>query len=258
MVFMGSPGTGKSTVAERVAVMLKEYGLVVTNDVPLILVKSDLVGQHIGETEAIVKQKLDEAAGRVLFIDEAYTLFETESDNDFGKIALNEIMYAMEKRRDRLVVILAGYTDEMLYMLKNANPGLTSRIPWYFCFDDFSSGEMWEILDRKVRKNGYRFNESDAEAIKSKALDCFTVLKKEMDGVKGADGKTKHYFGNGRGVRKFFQYMQIGLAVRLNGNYAGGDLRTFNKEEIDYAYNTFKKGKLAEDDVKRIGFSRCD
>jgi len=258
MAFLGSPGTGKSTVAERIASMLKDFGLVVTNEIPIIVVKSDLVGRYIGHTEEIVRNKIEEAMGGILFVDEAYTLFESDSNNDFGRIALNEIMYAMEQHRDKLVVILAGYTDEMLHMLKNANPGLTSRIPWYFYFEDYSVDEMWKILIQKVDKNGYRFDLENAEAIKSRAKDYFTILKKEMDGIK-EDGKTKHFFGNGRGVRTFFQYMQIGLAVRLgndNDNYA--DLHTFKVDEIDFAYNTFKKGaeKLTEEKTTkaRIGF----
>ena len=256
MAFLGSPGTGKSTVAERIASMLKDFGLVVTNDVPIIVVKSDLVGRYIGHTEEIVRNKIEEAMGGILFVDEAYTLFESDSSNDFGRIALNEIMYAMEQHRDKLVVILAGYTDEMLHMLKNANPGLTSRIPWYFYFEDYSVDEMWEILIQKVDKNGYKFDLENAEAIKSRAKDYFTILKKEMDSIK-EDGRTKHFFGNGRGVRTFFQYMQIGLAVRLgNDNYA--DLHTFKVDEIDFAYNTFKRGaeKLTEEKTTkaRIGF----
>ena len=242
MAFLGSPGTGKTTVAERIASMLKEFGLVITNEIPVIVVKSDLVGKYIGHTEEIVRKKIEEAIGGILFVDEAYTLFDSEGSNDFGRIALNEIMYAMERCRDNLVVILAGYTDEMLYMLKNANPGLTSRIPWYFFFCDYSADEMWEILKLKVEKNGYKFDSANIKAIKTRAVDYFTMLKKEMDGIR-EEGKTKHLFGNGRGVRTFFQYMQIGLAVRLgNSDSRCADLHTFKVEEIDFAYNTFRKG----------------
>ena len=258
MAFLGSPGTGKTTVAERIASLLKSYGLVVTNEVPLVVVRSDLVGKYIGHTEEIVREKISKAMGGILFVDEAYTLFESESGNDFGKIALNEIMYAMEQHRDQLVVILAGYTDEMLHMLKNANPGLTSRIPWYFHFDDYSTDEMWEILKQRVERNGYRFETISFEPIKEKTLNYFSILKKELDGIK-EDGRTKYLFGNGRGVRTFFHYMQIGLAVRLASDKdKKSDLRTFKLDEIDYAFNTFKKGseKLTEEKPSkpRIGF----
>jgi len=257
MAFLGSPGTGKTTVAERIASMLKEFGLVVTNEVPLVVVRSDLVGKYIGHTEEIVREKIAEAMGGILFVDEAYTLFESDSGNDFGKIALNEIMYAMEQHRNKLVVVLAGYTDEMLHMLKNANPGLTSRIPWHFYFDDYTAEQMWEILRQRVEKNDYSFDTDNYEAIKTRTLDYLSVLKKELDGIK-EEGKVKHLFGNGRGVRTFFQYMQIGLAVRLASEQGkNDDLHTFTLAEVDYAFNTFKKGseKLTEDTSKpKIGF----
>ena len=254
MAFLGSPGTGKTTVAERVASMLKNYGLIVTNDIPVVVVKSDLVGPYIGHTEEIVRKKIDEALGGILFVDEAPTLFESGS-NDFGKIALNEIMYAMEHHRDKLIVILAGYTDEMMYMLKNANPGLTSRIPWYFYFNDYSVEEMWEILERKVYKDGYRFDAIEAAAIKVKVFDYFAMLKQELDGVK-EDGKIKHFFGNGRGVRTFFNFLKIGLAVRIDNSATDSDLLTIKLEDIDFAYGKFKAGpeKLTEKKASRIGF----
>jgi len=258
MIFLGNPGTGKTTVAERIAFLLKDFNLVVTNEIPLIVVRSDLVGKYIGHTEEIVRKKIEEAMGRVLVVDEAHTLFETDSGNDFGRIALNELMYAMEQHRDQLVVILAGYTDEMLYMLKNANPGLASRFPWYFYFDDHSVEELWEILCQKVEKNGYRFDANNFDSIKVKALDCFTKLKKDLDGIKEG-GRTKYLFGNGRGVRTFFQYMQIGLAVRLNSEQDNhDDLHILTMEEIGYAYDTFMKSTIKlidRNEIKsRIGF----
>jgi hypothetical protein len=220
-------------------------------------VKSDLVGQHIGETEAITRKKIDDAMGGILFIDEAYTLYESDNDRDFGKIALNEIMYAMETHRDRLVVILAGYTDEMLRMIREANTGLSSRLNWIFHFDDFTAEELWEILQGKVDKNGYRFDSDTAGQIKSKAVGYFAELQKELDGVR-VDGRQRHYFGNGRGVRSFFHYMQIGLAVRLSNNENAGDLLTFTLEEVDFAYNKFmsSSGKLKEEKKGMIGFSQ--
>ena len=154
MVFLGSPGTGKTTVAERIALLLKEFGLVVTNEIPTVVVRSDLVGRYIGHTEEVVKRKIKEAMGGILFVDEAYSLFEPHSNNDFGKIALNEIMYAMEQYRDELVVVLAGYTEEMLHMLKNANPGLTSRIPWYFYLTITLQRSFGKFCAKRLRKMG--------------------------------------------------------------------------------------------------------
>ena len=234
MAFLGSPGTGKTTVAERVAAMLKEYGLVVQNEKPIVVVKSDLVGKYIGETEDIVKNKIQEALGGILFIDEAYTLFDGKDSKDFGNIALNEIMYAMEHFREKLVVIFAGYTDEMLNMLKNANPGLASRIPWKFYFEDYSVSEMWDIFYSKVIKGGFKFEDEDSA--NDLAKKYFDELKTAYDNVE-ENGSKKYYFGNGRGVRTFFQYMQMGLAVRCCNTEISDKI--FSVEDIEYAYSKF-------------------
>ena len=235
MAFLGSPGTGKTTVAERVAAMLKYYGLVVQNEKPVVVVKSDLVGKYIGETEDIVKKKIQEAMGGVLFIDEAYALFEGKGSRDFGNIALNEIMYAMEHYRDKLVVVFAGYTDEMFDMLKNANPGLASRIPWKFYFEDYSAAEMWEIFFQKVTKGGFKFEY--VLSAKELATKYFDELKAAYDNI-DENGSKKYYFGNGRGVRNFYQYMQMGLAKRCHNSEA--DNRIFTEDDIDYAYYKIK------------------
>ena len=254
MAFLGSPGTGKTTVAERVAAMLKACGLVVQNEKPVVVVKSDLVGVHIGSTEEIVRKKINEAMGGILFVDEAYALFTDENDRDFGHIAINEIMYAMERYRDKIVVILAGYTDEMLNMLKNANPGLASRIPWMFRFEDYSASEMWDILNQKVGKGGFKFENEDSA--KELATRCFDKLKQNLDNV-DENGSKKYYFGNGRGVRTFYQYMQIKLAVRCSGTDV--DDQTFTHEDIEYAYDTFmhntEKLAIKRNAANKIGFS---
>ena len=252
MAFLGSPGTGKTTVAERVAAMLKKCRLVVKNEKPVIVVKSDLVGQFIGHTEENVREKIKEAMGGILFIDEAYTLFEDRNDSkDFGKIALNEIMYAMERYRDKLVVIFAGYTDEMLNMLKNANPGLASRIPWKFEFEDYSASEMWDILKLKVNKGGYKFEDEDSA--KELATRYFGELKQKYDNV-FENGSKKYYFGNGRGVRTFFQNMEIELAIRCYK--ADVDMQTFIKRDIELAYDRFMHHteKLVITEKTSIGF----
>jgi hypothetical protein len=189
-------------------------------------------------------------------VDEAYTLFDWECGNDFGKIALNEIMYAMEKYH--IVVILAGYTEEMLYMLKHANTGISSRINFIFTFSDYSVEEMWDILQSKIERTGYRFD--DTEVIKPKVIDCFTILKRDMDSIK-ENGKTHHYFGNGRGVKKFLQYMTIGLACRLanvNADKDSSALRTFTADDVEFAYAKFRSASenLKEEKRKMIGFGQ--
>ena len=257
MAFLGSPGTGKTTVAERVALLLKSYNLIVTKEKPIIATKSDLVGKFIGHTEEIVKNIIQEALGGVLFVDEAHTLFEQGSINDFGHIALNEIMYAMEKYKDYLVVIFAGYTREMLQMINNINPGLLSRITWYFYFDDYTAEEMWDILNLKIITSGFKIEEENLINIQEYTTNIFKILSKKFDNVV-EEGKLKYLFGNGRGVRKFFMYMQIGLAVRLGDSCSDTNYNIFTLKDIDYAYNVFLEGagkfKNMSEFKNKVGF----
>lgn len=152
-LFLGNPGTGKTTVARLFAKILYENGLV-DSDAFIEVSRSKLVGEHIGETAINTREVLEKALGGVLFIDEAYTLFKEQSANDFGKEAIDEILAFMENHRDEIVIIFAGYTKEMNDFLRS-NPGLRSRIPHDFIFEDFSADELTELGLIELRNKDY-------------------------------------------------------------------------------------------------------
>lgn len=152
-LFLGNPGTGKTTVARLFGKILFENGLIASDNFNEVS-RADLVGQYIGQTAVITKQVLEDSLGGVLFVDEAYTLFKEEINNDFGKEAIDEILAFMENHREDIVIIFAGYTKEMQDFLR-ANPGLRSRIPHDFIFEDFSADELAELGLLELRNKDY-------------------------------------------------------------------------------------------------------
>lgn len=141
-LFLGNPGTGKTTVARIVGKILFQKGIISSNKF-IEVSRSDLIAGYVGQTATKTRDILQSALGGVLFIDEAYTL-NSSSDNDFGKESIDEILKFMEVHRGDIVIIFAGYTDEMNEFLK-LNPGLKSRIPTVFNFEDYSTEEIIEI-----------------------------------------------------------------------------------------------------------------
>lgn len=153
-VFSGNPGTGKTTVAKIYSQLLKECGLLKRGHF-VIASRSDLVAGYVGQTAIKTKQKIREALGGVLFIDEAYALFRGE--NDFGKEAIDTLVDEMTKHNENLVVILAGYQDEMERFI-NSNPGLASRFKKYFKFLDYKGAELVEITNYHVARYQYQLD----------------------------------------------------------------------------------------------------
>lgn len=157
MCFTGNPGTGKTTVALRMAEMLHRLGYVRKGHV-ISVTRDDLVGQYIGHTAPKTKEVLKKAMGGVLFIDEAYYLYRPENERDYGQEAIEILLQVMENNRDDLVVILAGYKDRMNTFFQS-NPGLSSRIAHHIDFPDYSQGELLQIAQNMVSTMHYRLDE---------------------------------------------------------------------------------------------------
>src|SRR3954447_21371234 len=160
MSFTGNPGTGKTTVALRMAQILHRLGYVERPQV-VVCTRDDLVGQYVGHTAAKTKEALRRASGGVLFIDEAYFLHRPESERDYGQEAIEILLQAIEAERESLVVILAGYRDRMEAFFRS-NPGLQSRVGIHVDFPDYTVDELMEIAGLMLERQAYAFSE-DAE-----------------------------------------------------------------------------------------------
>lgn len=197
-VFLGNPGTGKTTVARIIADIYRELGILKRGH----LVESDrsgLVAEYVGQTAVKTNQMIDKALDGVLFIDEAYTL-ANESKEDFGHEAIATLLKRMEDDRDRLVVILAGYTNEMEDFI-NSNPGLRSRFNRYIHFEDYSAEELFKIFLLNAKKNEYTLADDVKDYLLQKLEEV--VAKKPKD------------FGNARYVRNLFEKTVEAQANRL-------------------------------------------
>lgn len=164
MCFTGNPGTGKTTVAQRMAEILNRLGYIRRNHVVTVS-RDDLVGQYIGHTAPKTKEVLKKAMGGVLFIDEAYYLYRPENERDYGQEAIEILLQVMEDRRDDLVVILAGYKDRMDIFFKS-NPGMASRIAHHVDFPDYAEEELFAICQIMLTHMHYMLSEDAADIMR--------------------------------------------------------------------------------------------
>jgi len=160
MCFTGNPGTGKTTVAMRMADILHRLGYIERAHV-VAVTRDDLVGQYVGHTAPKTKEVLKRAFGGVLFIDEAYYLYRPENERDYGVEAIEILLQVMENERDRLVVILAGYKDRMDEFFR-LNPGMSSRVAHHIDFPDYTAEELLQIGQLMLSAENYVFS-PDAE-----------------------------------------------------------------------------------------------
>src|SRR5207247_5493681 len=217
MCFTGNPGTGKTTVAMRMAEVLKQLGYVRKGHL-VAVTRDDMVGQFIGHTAPKTKEILKRAMGGVLFIDEAYYLYRQENERDYGQEAIEILLQVMENQREDRVVILAGHKDRMETFFQS-NPGVSSRIAHHLDFPDYSLDELLAIAQLMLAEQMYRFS--------PEALKVFEAyLKRRMHMPR---------FSNARSVRNAIDRARLRQANRLvarGGRLSKLDLMTIEAEDI--------------------------
>jgi probable Rubsico expression protein CbbX len=197
MSFTGNPGTGKTTVAQRIAEILHRLGFVRKGHL-ISVTRDDLVGQYIGHTAPKTKEVLKRAMGGVLFIDEAYYLYRPENERDYGQEAIEILLQVMENQRDDLVVILAGYKNRMDTFFRS-NPGFSSRIAHHIDFPDYSGAELESIAAGMLERMQYRFDAA--------ATAAFSEYIERRQGLP--------HFANARSVRNALDRARLRQASRL-------------------------------------------
>jgi probable Rubsico expression protein CbbX len=197
MSFTGNPGTGKTTVAMRMAGILHRLGFIRRGHV-ISVTRDDLVGQYIGHTAPKTKEILKKAMGGVLFIDEAYYLYRPENERDYGQEAIEILLQVMEAQREDLVVVLAGYRDRMERFFQS-NPGFRSRIAHHIDFPDYSDAELLAIAELMLVEQSYRFT--------PEARDAFTRYI--------ALRKAQPLFSNARSIRNALDRIRLRQANRI-------------------------------------------
>ena len=197
MSFTGNPGTGKTTVALRMAGILKALGFVRQGQL-ISVTRDDLVGQYIGHTAPKTKEILKKAIGGVLFIDEAYYLYRPDNERDYGQEAIEILLQVMENQREDLVVILAGYADRMEDFF-TLNPGFRSRIAHHIDFPDYNDSELLHISETMLKRQNYRLSPAAREA-----MHAYIQRRREQP-----------YFSNARSMRNALDRARLRQAGRL-------------------------------------------
>ncbi|MGO8756275.1 MAG: CbbX protein [Gallionellaceae bacterium] len=218
MNFTGNPGTGKTTVALRMAEILHRLGYAREGHL-VSVTRDDLVGQYIGHTAPKTREVIKKAMGGVLFIDEAYYLYKPENERDYGAESIEILLQVMENNRDDLVVILAGYKDRMDKFF-NSNPGMRSRIAHHVDFPDYSPDELLAIARLMLAQQNYRFSPEG-----EKAFAEYIPLRMKLD-----------HFANARSIRNALDRSRLRQANRLfntrGRKLTRNDLITLEAEDI--------------------------
>ncbi|HQR25076.1 MAG TPA: CbbX protein [Steroidobacteraceae bacterium] len=233
MCFTGNPGTGKTTVATRMATILHRLGHVRRGHL-VAVTRDDLVGQYIGHTAPKTKEVLKRAMGGVLFIDEAYYLYRPENERDYGQEAIEILMQVMENQREDLVVILAGYKGRMDTFFQS-NPGLASRVAHHIDFPDYSVEELEAIAEKMVTALGLRLSPAARQA-----LSEYLALRREQPN-----------FANARSLRNALDRARLRQARRLleAGSVDAPMLTTIEAEDIraSRVFDAARSGTKAEE-----------
>ena len=203
MSFTGNPGTGKTTVALRMAGILHKLGFIRKGHL-VSVTRDDLVGQYIGHTAPKTKEILKKAMGGVLFIDEAYYLHRAENERDYGQEAIEILLQVMENQREDLVVILAGYSDRMDRFYAT-NPGFRSRVAHHIDFPDYDEAELLGIGEAILARQAYKLTPAAREA-----LGTYITARRKLP-----------HFANARSIRNALDRARLRQANRLVGDLAG-------------------------------------
>jgi SpoVK/Ycf46/Vps4 family AAA+-type ATPase len=221
MVFMGNPGTGKTTVARLLSELYAAIGVLSKGHL-VEVDRSGLVAGFVGQTAIKTSEVITKALGGILFIDEAYALVSKDGANDFGHEAIETLLKAMEDHRDNLIVIVAGY-EGLMESFISSNPGLESRFNRYFLFEDYSSDELFQIFKNLCDKNEYIL----ADIASDFAKEHFKTLYETRD----------DNFGNARDIRNFFENVVAVHSDRVSciDKPSKTDLMVFTKTDLEKA-----------------------
>ncbi len=223
MVFLGNPGTGKTTVANKLGKIFKEIGILSEGHV-VYADRAQLVGKYVGETEKITSEKIAKARGGILFIDEAYALAPKDGfEEDYGPKAIETLLTEMENHRDEFIVIAAGYPEEMTDFI-NSNPGLRSRFSNIIYFDDFTGEELYQIFQYMIHDRSFHIAEDAVSFVQDSLNAMYT--------------KRDAHFANAREVRNLIDRMD----QKLSGRIAQSDLSKLSDVELQ---------TITYDDAKR-------
>ncbi len=241
LVFSGNPGTGKTTVARILAKLYKQAGILSKGQL-VEVDRSGLVAGFVGQTAIKTQEKIQEAMGGILFVDEAYAL--VKEGQDYGQEAIDTILKAMEDNREDFVVIVAGYPDLMKTFIES-NPGLKSRFNKYFFFEDYNEEELMKIFDGYLKKNDYMLSD-DARVLVKKHI-CHMVETKDTN------------FANARDVRNYFEHIinrQASRAITIE-NATNEDLALITPDDLKYESDVMRwcfigSGTLANNVAKEL------
>ena len=239
-IFTGNPGTGKTTVAKKLGRIYRSLGLLSRGNV-IAVDRTRLVGRYIGETEENMKTILDEARGNVLFIDEAYTLYDGAGDRkDFGARVIDSLLTVLSQPDPDMLVIFAGYLKEMDAML-NTNPGLLGRFPYKYQFKDYNAGQLFDIAIRQLKHDDYLLS-PEAET-------------KLREAIAKAYAQRDDNFSNARWVEQFVSHGIIPAMASRISQTGCDDYQTVEVADIRQAYDKFNPKATALKTRQKVGFN---